>query len=280
MPAARSEGDTAGARRDGTAEGFESVLTDELPALYRYAVTVTADAAEAADLVGETVLRAIENRESFRGESSMRTWLHRILYHIAVDRARHHSHELAVEDVEDWWREDSYSVDASVVVERAEAAETLREALAHLPHIYRSTVVLHDAEGWPLKDIADTFALSLPAAKARLRRGRMMLVSALAGAGDRREANRGVPLTCWDARAKISDYLDDDLAVDERALVEAHLSRCATCPPLYQALVGATSSLGSLHDPDSVIPEVMVERIRAKLSSAEPQPNPPIPRQP
>jgi len=238
----------------------------EVPGLYRYARSISADPAEAEDLVGETVLRALEHRGQYRAESSVRTWLHRILYHLAVDRARHHAHEIRVEEVETQWRDDSYTIDAQAVVERAESADQLRDALVHLPYPYRSAVILHDAEGWPVREVAAMEDISLPAAKQRVRRGRMMLVSALARGEDRKIANQGVPLTCWQARQEVSEYLDNGLDAPQRSTLEAHLAACATCPPLYQALVGATTSLGALHDPDSVVPAALAERIRARIA--------------
>lgn len=245
-------------------EGFGALVAAEIPGLYRYAVSIVGDRDRAEDLVSDTVVRAIERQGQYRSEASLRTWLHRILYHLAIDRARHASFEVSVDSVEASWRDESYSVDPSAVVERAQSAEALREALVHLPQGYRSVLVLHDAEGWPSSEIAEMLGVSLSAAKQRLRRGRMMLVSALAQGEERRLANEGVPLSCWEARKRVSAYLDDELSLDERAVLESHLGRCATCPPLYQALVGATASLGALHDPDSVIPAEVAERVRAR----------------
>jgi RNA polymerase sigma-70 factor (ECF subfamily) len=252
---------------------FGAAVTAELPGLYRFARSITADGAEAEDLVGDTVLRAIERQAQYRGEASLRTWLHQILSHLAVDRARHQAHELSVEDVETRWRDDAYSVDAEAVVESAESAGEMRDALIHLPQHYRSVVVLHDAEGWPAGEIATALGISLPAAKQRLRRGRMMLVSALAHGKERRAANSDVPLSCWDAREQVSYYLDGDLDTSARTALEAHLAGCATCPPLLQALVGVKASLGALHDPDSVIPAELAGRARAHLAGAHVPPD-------
>jgi len=243
-------------------DGFGVLVAAETPGLYRYALSIVGDPANAEDLVSDTVVRALERRDQFRAESSLRTWLHRILYHLAVDRARHGAHEMSAGDVEAMWRDGDYSVDASVVVEQAESADALHDAIVHLPQHYRSVVVLHDAEGWPSSEIAKLLEISLPAAKQRLRRGRMMLVSFLAQGKERHMANKGVPLGCWDARRQVSDYLDGELAPESRVALEAHLAGCSTCPPLYQALVGVTQSLGSMHDPDSVIPSEIAERVR------------------
>ncbi len=243
---------------------FGDLVAQEIPGLYRHAVSMLTDRDRAEDLVGETVLRALEHAAQYRGEASLRTWLHRILYHLAIDRARQGAHEVSVESVEAWWHEENYGLDPSVVLERAQTAEDMREALVHLPDGYRSVLVLHDAEGWPVGEIAEMLEISLPAAKQRLRRARIMLVSALAREGERRAANQGVPLSCREARDRVSAYLDDELPADERSSLEAHLGHCATCPPLYQTLVGVTASLGTLHDPDSVIPAGVAERIRAR----------------
>lgn len=240
---------------------IEARISSEIAGLYRYAISLVGDPAEAEDVVGETLLRALERGDQFRSESSVRTWLHRILHNIAIDRMRHYGHDVLVERIEEQWNDESYTVDASEVIERAEAQGELRDALLHLPFSHRSVVVLHDAEGWPLGEVAETLGIGLPAAKQRLRRGRMMLVNELHRGEERRMGNRGLALSCAEARHKVSDYIDDDLPVGDRVLLEEHLAKCVSCPPIYQALVGVTNSLGALHDPDSVVPPGLVRRL-------------------
>ena len=135
-----------------------------------------------------------------------------------------------------------------------------------LPVIYRTAVVLHDAEGMTVAEIGDVQGVGLPAAKQRLRRGRMMMVDALEQGRERRAALRGVPLRCWEARGKVSDYMDDDLPAPERALVERHLETCPTCPPLYASLVGTRAALGALRDADTVVPVALAGRINELLT--------------
>ena len=162
------------------------------------------------------------------------------------------------------WQDDDYTVDAAVVVTRTETAEEVRDALVRIPVAYRSVVVLHDAEGWTAREIADVMDLSLPAAKQRLRRGRMMLVSAMAQGHERRIATANVPLRCWDARQHVSAYLDGELAQPTATAVEQHLATCPTCPPLYASLVSVRDAMaGGLQDPDTVIPDALAQRIRS-----------------
>jgi len=252
-----------------TAPDVRSRLAAEVPGLLRYARTIVADTAPAEDLVQETLLRALQRADSFRGEASLATWLHRILHNLAVDRFRADREDPTEEvehEVEARWRDDSYTVDAATVVGRAETREELEDALVRLPVIYRTVVVLHDAEGMTVAEIAEVQGVALPAAKQRLRRGRMMMVDALAQGRARRHALRGVPLRCWDARRKVSDYLDDGLPASDRVLVERHLEVCPTCPPLYAGLVGTRSALGALRDADTVVPATLADRIKELLA--------------
>lgn len=249
------------------AEGFEALAVAESPRLYRFAVSLVRDPGVAEDLVQETFARALERRAQFRGQAAPATWLRRILHNLAIDRARRGARELLVEEVEDLWRNDAYTVDPEAVAMRAESRHELEDALVRLPFIYRAAVILHDVEGWTVREIADASGIDLPAAKQRLRRGRMMLVTALARGDERRAALQGVPLSCWDARQHVSDYLNGDVDPQTAALVERHLETCPTCPPLYAALVGVRAELGGLRDPDSVVPPDLAERIAASVAA-------------
>ena len=244
----------------------------ELPGLLRYALALTRDQDRAEDLVQDTVTRALERGEQFRGDSSVATWLHRVMYHRFIDGVRRDrtdpvDDEVLVRAVEDAWRDDDYTVDAEAVLLRAETRDELYDALVRLPVHYRSAVVLHDVEGLTSSEVAEVQQISLPAAKQRLRRGRTMLVSALAGGVERREATKGVPMTCWSARSRIDDYLAGELSLADRTMVEQHLAGCPTCPALYASIVGVTSALGGWRDPDSVVPARLAEQVRARLAS-------------
>ena len=99
----------------------------------------------------------------------------------------------------------------------------------------------------------------------------MMLVTALASGSERRHALRGVPLRCWDARSRVSDYLDGEVDDATRDALERHLRTCPTCPPLYASLVGVRGELGRLRDPDAVVPPTVAERISGRLLGEGPK---------
>lgn len=245
------------------AETFETLVRERTPELYRFALSITRRPDAAEDLVQEAFLRAWRQRATFRGDANPAGWLRRIVHNAAIDRLRHERHESPVADVEDEWADDAFTVDSQAVLEQAQDRHELEDALVRLPFIYRATVLLHDVEDLTTREIADALHIGEPAVKQRLRRGRMMLVSALAASAARHDALKGVPMRCWDARRLVSDYLNDTLGIADRTLLEAHIERCPTCPPLYLSLLGVRERLGALRDPDSVVPPDLARRIAA-----------------
>lgn len=239
-------------------------LAAALLGLYPFALSLTRDPQRAEDLIQDAWLRAVEAKSQWRGEGSLVAWLRRIVHNLAIDRARRSERELLVEDVEARWRSDAYSVDTAEVAERLLVREELEDALVRLPFIYRVVVVLHDIEGWTVAEIAELLEIGLPAAKQRLRRGRMMLVTALAEGATRRSEMEGVPMRCWEARRSVSDYLDGTLDPVTARTLERHLGQCPTCPPLYASLVGVRAELTNLRDPDTVVPPSLVERLSGR----------------
>lgn len=249
------------------ADAFAARLADELPRLVRLAARLVRDPDVAEDCAQETIVGAWRRRHQLRHAAALPAWLRRSLVNRVIDRSRRSHEELDIETVEADWRDDSYTVMPERVLERAELRDELEDGLARLPVIYRLPVILHDALGWTGAEIAAAMDIGLPAAKQRLRRGRMMLVSALAEDDARRQASLAQPLRCWRARRHVSAYLDGELDGATRATVEGHLASCPTCPPLYASLVGVRATLGGLRDPDTVVEDQIAARIRDRLAS-------------
>lgn len=251
---------------DGRDVPTDDELAQAVLGLYPLARRLTGDEHRAADLVQDTWERAAARRHQLDSVGSLQGWLRRILHNLAVDQGRRTGRELPTDEldpavVDAAWRDDAYTVDADAVLLRAQTLDELEDALVRLPWIYRVAVVAHDVEGMTVREIAAMCEIGLPAAKQRLRRGRMMLVSALAEGAERRARLDGVPLRCWDARQRVSDFVDGDLDAATATQVEAHLATCPTCPPLVAALVGVQSELDGRRDPDTVIPPEVARRL-------------------
>lgn len=255
------------------ADDFATRLAAELPSLVRLATRLLSDADIAEDCAQETIVGAWPRRDQLRDAEALPAWLKRSLVNRIIDRSRRRHDELDIDTVEADWKDDTYSVQPELVLERAELRDELEDALARLPAIYRIPVVLHDALGWTAAEIATSMDVGLPAAKQRLRRGRMMLVSALSASDGRREASLAQPIRCWQARRHVSAYLDGELDDTTKSIVEGHLSGCPTCPPLYTSLVGIRATMGELRDTDAVVEDRIAQRIRGRLETeAAPRP--------
>lgn len=76
-------------------------LTDHGAALYKYALLLTRDEHRAEEAVQETLLAALQARDRFSGEASVRTWLIGILKHKVMDMFRRDAREVPLEDPDD-----------------------------------------------------------------------------------------------------------------------------------------------------------------------------------
>jgi RNA polymerase sigma-70 factor (ECF subfamily) len=255
-------------RHDGT-DDFADALVRELPRLVHLATRLVHDPDQAEDCAQETIVGAWRRQDQLRDPSALSAWLRRSLVNRIIDRSRARRDELDIDAVEAEWHDDNWSVAPERVLERAELRDELEDALARLPVVYRVAVVLHDGLGWTGPEVATATSAGLPATKQRLRRGRMMLVSALADDDERRLASEAQPLRCWRARRHVSGYLDGELDAATTTAVETHLEHCPTCPPLYASLVGVRATLGGLRDPDTVVEDGIAARIRLRLVGLE-----------
>ncbi|MDA8374192.1 MAG: sigma-70 family RNA polymerase sigma factor [Actinomycetota bacterium] len=248
------------------AAAFEKLVEEHGGALRRFALWLGATPELADDLVQETFLRAWRRPGAMTGVSNPRSWLRRILRNVWIDTGRRSHHELDVDDVEKLWSANDYSADVADDIASAESSVMLAEALFRLPFGYRAVVLLHDMEGLTLPEIAAELEIGRAAAKARLRRGRMMLVTALAQAEEDSMVRYG-GLGCYEARNLISAYVDHELDAGRSAMLEKHLQGCPTCPGLYASVVRVQGALSSKRDPDSAIPPELATRIRSRVSA-------------
>jgi RNA polymerase sigma-70 factor (TIGR02943 family) len=83
-----------------TSKGLRaSDLESYRPALARYARRALRNAADAEDVVQDTLMAAVEAPQSFAGRSSLSSWLHGILKHKIIDIYRRQSRETALDEV-------------------------------------------------------------------------------------------------------------------------------------------------------------------------------------
>ncbi len=165
---------------------FERVALVHLDALYRSALRLTHNRAEAEDLVQETCLRAFRSFHRFNPGTNCRAWLFTILRNAFLNRMRQGAHEV-FEGESPAWDSSSRSVTdrgAPVGHPEEEFFQTVLHgdvdrALKALPLAFREAVILADLEGLSYKEISQVLGCPIGTVMSRLSRGRGLLRQAL-----------------------------------------------------------------------------------------------------
>ena len=145
--------------------------------LLRMCCVYLRDMSMAEDAVQETFLKAYKGLNSFRGNSSERTWLIRIAINVCNDMRR-----------SAWFR----FIDKKVDVDRLEIPQadqndvsiSLMMEIMRLPRKYMEVVLLYYYEDLKLNQIAETLGMSESMVSRRLRKAREMLKGMLEGVND------------------------------------------------------------------------------------------------
>jgi RNA polymerase sigma-70 factor (ECF subfamily) len=158
--------------------------------VYNLARRMLGNDADAEDVTQDVLLQVVRKLDTFRGDASFTTWLHRVTVNAALahrrkraQRAEHEVHDPLQHFLEDGQHAASVRPWALPPVQQAldhETHQLIEKAIAGLPEIYRDVYVLADVEGLPNSEIGDLLGLSLPAVKSRLHRGRLLMRHALA----------------------------------------------------------------------------------------------------
>lgn len=164
--------------KKGEVAAFESLMTAYENRIYSLALRSTGSEQDAADITQEVFLRVWKNLDSFRGDSSLSTWLYRVTSNLCVDFARKKAAEGMPTSIDD---EESPAADLAdssrmaqpeAAVENSELREELQFALAQLSEEHRRVVLLRDVAGMTYTDIAHTLGLEEGTVKSRLARAR------------------------------------------------------------------------------------------------------------
>lgn len=146
-------------------------VLDELPAMRRYALSLTRRAVDAEDLVHDALVRAIEHSSTFRPGGNLRGWLLSIVHNLHVDRRR------AGASAAD--REGEYAAQRSGDLPPNQFDTTrlaqVREALDLLPDEQREAMHLVTIQGLSYEEAAKVLGVPAGTVMSRIARGREAL---------------------------------------------------------------------------------------------------------
>jgi RNA polymerase sigma-70 factor, ECF subfamily len=153
------------------------------PAIYRLALRLMQNEADAEDVLQETFMNAFRAMESFEGRSGLGTWLYRIAHNAAMMRLRRNEpREVSVEGALAF--EGNQTIPRQLFdwcclperdFERDEVREELEQAIHELPDSLKAVFVLRELEGLSTMETAEALDLTEGAVKVRLHRARLWL---------------------------------------------------------------------------------------------------------
>lgn len=153
------------------------------PGVYRVALRLTGNEAEAEDVVQETFLSAFKAIDKFEGRSGLATWLYRITHNAALMRLRRKRPDQVSVDDEEVFGEGmevpSQLHDWCCLPERdfetSEARVEMEQAIRTLPEKLRVVFVMRELEGLSTEETAQVLGVSIAVVKTRLHRARLQL---------------------------------------------------------------------------------------------------------
>jgi len=139
--------------------------------IYRLTFRLAGDDELARDFTQATFIRAFEKIGSFRGESSLSTWLHSIGLSVTLNGLRKTKRQRT--------REAPIEEGITVGFAREEAEPDLKERLARavdsLAEKYRTVFVMHDVEGYTHEEISEAMGIPIGTSKSHLFQARSKL---------------------------------------------------------------------------------------------------------
>lgn len=171
--------------RGGDAEAFSRLVDLHEGMVYNLAARLLGDPEEARDLSQEVFLQVYRSLGGFRGTSSLRTWIYRIVVNQCRNRRRfwkrrRKDRSLPIEELKPA-EEMELSAGAGgcpsplEALERAERSRRVQEALLGLSFEHRAILLLREVEELSCAEIAGTLGLAEGTVKSRLSRAREAL---------------------------------------------------------------------------------------------------------
>jgi RNA polymerase sigma-70 factor, ECF subfamily len=165
----------------GDADAFGELFRRHKDRLWAVALRTLGDPEEAADALQDAMISAFRRASSFRGDSAVTTWLHRIVVNACLDRMRRRAARPATTGT------DQQALDVAAVARAlpdpssdSDTSLDVMAALRMLPPDQQAALVLVDMLGYPVADAAEVLGVSVGTVKSRCSRGRVRLLPHLA----------------------------------------------------------------------------------------------------
>ena len=165
----------------GDPDAFGVLFQRHRDRLWAVAIRTLGDPEEAADALQDAMIAAFRRADSFRGDSAVTTWLHRIVVNAALDRMRRRAARPTA-SAQDELALDALATGGGQLSDPSGSTDTaidVRAALQQLVPDQQAALVLVDMLGYSVADAAEILGVSEGTVKSRAARGRARLLPRL-----------------------------------------------------------------------------------------------------
>lgn len=272
-------------------ESFNAIALPFLDDVYRFALSLTRDEADADDLTQDTFLKAFRSWASFQVGTNCRAWLFTICRNSFNRRFRRERSRVDVE--QEGGDDDSLPTVLGHVhiermglgdlLDRIDVQPALREALDGLPDVFREIVTLVDLEEFSYAEAAEVLEVPVGTVRSRLFRARRRMQSALLDqavdmglvTSDPEDCDpvndppqmapecEGVVRALW-------DLVDGEIAPEDVSQLRQHLDACSYCRAHEDFERRLVREIGRLRC-EPADPIALASQVRSRLTEAFPE---------
>jgi RNA polymerase sigma-70 factor (ECF subfamily) len=165
----------------GDPEAFGELFLRHKDRLWAIAIRTLSDPEDAADALQDAMISAFRRADSFRGDSAVTTWLHRIVVNACLDKMRRRSARPEVSGGDDRILDAIAAGDSGAdPAAGSDVSLEVTAALRHLPRDQQVALVLVDMLDYPVAEAARLLGVAEGTVKSRCARGRARLLPRLA----------------------------------------------------------------------------------------------------
>ena len=169
--------------RRGDADAFEQLVVAYRDQVFRLALRMCGNEADADEVAQEAFLSAWKALPNFRGDSRFSTWLYQLTSHAAIDLMRREKRQITAEDITEVSAPDP-GPSPQQQAERSETRQAVRDAMGQLSPEYRQIVVLRFLQELSYEEIGAVLKLPPGTVKSRLNRAKSQLKDILSKSGN------------------------------------------------------------------------------------------------
>ena len=166
--------------QNGDQEAFRQLVEPYVEKMLAQAFYTLQNREDAQDILQESLVKAFLNLKSFRGDSSLRTWLYRITANMCIDLTRKKKIKtIDLNEIEPRAVKDDDAKRPDEVFAQQEELRLIYGALETLSPEHRQTVVMREIDGLSYDEIAEATSVSVGTVMSRLHYGRKVLAEKL-----------------------------------------------------------------------------------------------------